>query len=179
MVKSRAAGKLAVSVLLLGLAQAGAWAQVAPHLDILSCGIEELPPIDRENVPGRVVVLRLEINGTPVCGPTTGHLAYGFLIDADSNLGTGHPLPPFDPLGVEARITAICDPASGTFTSRVGVVSVIPGPGSTTIEIRTTVQNLPSLVFRWVAFAQEDMILSRLPQAPDYGHWLVHEKGVY
>ena len=175
----KTANAIVLLILLLSAIPGTVSAQVPPHLDILSCGIEELPPIDRENVPGRVVVLRLEINGTPVCGPTTGHLAYGFLIDADSNLGTGHPLPPFDPLGVEARITAICDPASGTFTSRVGVVSVIPGPGSTTIEIRTTVQNLPSLVFRWVAFAQEDMILSRLPQAPDYGHWLVHEKGVY
>ena len=49
----------------------------------------------------------------------------------------------------------------------------------TTIEIQTTVQHLPSLEFRWVAFVHWESILTRLPQVPDYGHWLTHEKGVY
>lgn len=156
-----------------------AQAQVPPHLDILSATIEELPPIDPANVPGRGVVLRLEVSGTPVCGPGTGYLAYGIVIDTDSDPATGVSLPAFEGLGVEARVTATCDPVAGAFFSSVGSVSVLPGPGTTLIEIRSTVSLLPALGFRWIASAQEGSTFSRLPQAPDYSFWTTHEKGVH
>jgi hypothetical protein len=166
--------------LLAALALGGApLAQVPPHLDIASATVQELPPIDRDNVPGRGVALRLAVSAVPVCNAGTGFLAYGFLIDADSNPATGVSMPPFDILGVEARVTAVCDPASGLFVSPIGTVAVIPGPGAATIEIRTTVDRLPSLGFRWVAFAQDGMVFSRLPQAPEYVFWTTHEKGVF
>ena len=85
----------------------------------------------------------------------------------------------FDALGIDARITAICDAPSGVFVSPVGAVILTPGVGTTTVEVRTTVDKLPSLAFRWIAFAQEGTALSRLPQAPEYGYWTTHEKGVF
>ncbi|MCU0225359.1 MAG: hypothetical protein MUF27_15115 [Acidobacteria bacterium] len=167
---------------LLGAAAAGGstLAQVPSHLDILSAAIEELPPIDPASVPGRSVTLRLEVNGTPVCGPGTGFLAYGVLIDTDSDPATGVSLPAFAGLGVEARVSATCDPAASVFVSPVGAVSLAPGSaGTTAITIRTTVAQLPALDFRWIAFAQEGSTFSRLPQAPAYSAWTTHEKGVH
>jgi hypothetical protein len=166
--------------LLVALAAGGAVsAQVPPHLDILSATIEELPPIDRENVPGRGVALRLVVSGAPPCHAGTGVLAYGFLVDADSDPATGLTGVPFDDLGVEARLTATCDPVSGFFWSPLGTVTLTPGTGTTTIEIRTTVERLPSLGFRWVAYAEENATFSRLPQSPEYAYWTTFEKGVF
>jgi len=161
------------------LVSGAAQAQVLPHLDIASATIQELPPIDRDNVPGRAVALRLVLNGVPVCNAATGFLAYGFLIDADSNPSTGLSDVAFDDLGVDARVTATCDPTAGVFVSPIGIVAFIPGPGISTIEIRTTVERLPTLGFRWIAFAQDNLAFTRLPQAPGHAHWTTHEKGVF
>ena len=156
-----------------------ALAQVPSHLDIVSATIEELPPIDPASVPGRGVALRVEVNGVPVCGPATGFLAYGFLVDVDSDPATGVSLPAFEGLGIDARVTATCDAAAGVFVSPVGAVTVLPGAGTTTITIQGLVAQLPSLGFRWIAFAQEGTTFSRLPQAPSYSYWTTHEKGVH
>lgn len=165
--------------LLVAIAAGGAVsAQVPPHLDILTATIEELPPIDRANVPARGVALRLVVNGAPSCHAGTRLLAYGFLVDADSNPATGRTGVPFDDLGVEARLTATCDPASGLFSSPLGTVTLTPGTGTTTIEIRTTVERLPSLGFRWIAYAEENATFSRLPQSPEHAYWTTFEKGV-
>lgn len=166
-------------VLLTFLVGGAALAQVPPHLDILTATFHELPPIDRQNVPGRSVILSLTVAGTPVCNPMTGFLVYGFLIDADSSQATGVSMPPFDILGVDARVTATCNPLSGLFVSPIGTVTVTTGPGTTTIDILTTVERLPSLSCNWIAFAQENNLFSRLPQAPEFRHWTTTEKEVY
>jgi hypothetical protein len=154
-------------------------AQVPSHLDIASATVAEVPPVYPGSVPGRSVTLQLTVNGTPVCNATTGFLAYGFLIDADSDPATGLSDVAFQNLGVDARVTAICDAPTGAFVSQVGTVTVTSGGGTTTIEILTTVDRLPSLEFRWIAFAQEDQVFSRLPQAPEYARWTTLEKGVF
>lgn len=156
-----------------------AQAQVPAHLDIQSSTIREIPPIDPENVPGRGVALTLTLGAAPACNATTGFLAYGFLIDADSDSATGLPGPAFDDLGVDARVTAVCDPASGLFVSPIGTVTVVAGPGAATLEIRTTVERLPSLAFLWIAFGQEGPLFSRLPAAPEHMFFTTHEKGVF
>jgi len=172
-------GLLCLLMCWIGVGGGVVLAQVPPHLDIASATVEELPPIDRENVPGRTAVVRLVVSGAPVCNAATGFLVYGVLVDADSNPATGVTDPAFDGLGVEARVTATCDPAAGVFVSPIGTVTLTLGVGIATIEIRTTVEKLPSLDFRWIAFAQENAMFSRLPQAPGFGHWTTTEKGVF
>lgn len=175
----RAALKPLLSLICLFLAGFAALAQVPPHLDIVSATIEENPPIVRQNVPGRGVTLRLSVAGPISCTPASGFLVYGFLIDTDSDPATGLSLPAFDVLGVEARVTATCDPPTGTFVCPLGPVTVTPGPGFTTLEIRTTVAAMPALSCRWIAFAQQGAVFSRLPQAPEFSHWGTHEKEVF
>ncbi len=155
--------------------------QVPVHLDILSAGVEEVPPIDPENVPGRGVALRIELAGAPTCDASTGFLAYGFLVDSDADPATGTTDVAFEPLGVDARLSAECDPATGEFVSPLGVVAVTTdaASGSTTIEILTTVGLLPAIKFNWIAFAHENTSFTRLPKEPSYGAWGTHEISLY
>ena len=159
------------TALLAILVTVRAFAQVPPQRDILSATIEEVPPIDGSNVPGRQVILRIEMAGAlpNPCGPS--FQAYGFLIDADMNMATGLTDPAFAGLGVDARISAGCNTGTGTFEGPQGSTVRIAGPSANIIEILTTVNRLPSLRFNWVAFAQDGIVLTRLPKEPDHGAW--------
>ena len=157
------------------LGATGASAQPPAHLDIRSAVIVELPPIDSSDVANRRVVLRIEVTGSPTCGAGVGFLAYGFLIDADKNASTGLRGAALENLGVDAEVSARCDPATGHFHSPVGTVVLGHGSAGTLIEIATTVQFLPSIDFRWIAFAQESSRFFRLPREPGHGAWFIHE----
>lgn len=155
------------------------------HLDILSATIEELPLIDSEDVAGRQVILRIEVAGPPPsCQAQAEFLAYGFLIDADKNRQTGVSPRAFHPLGVDARITAECDPTLGTFVNPIAMVDITTDDTTnvTTIEIPLTVDLLPSVDFHWIAFAMQGSRLIRLPGQllsddgrPDHAAWATFE----
>jgi hypothetical protein len=122
-------------------------------------------------------VLRITLASTPVCTAATGFLVYGFLIDADRDASTGLTGAPFADLGADARVSARCDPATGAFSSGVGPVTVTtdPASGDGILEIVTTVGNLPSISFDWIAFAQEGSRFVRLPEEPRHGTWAILE----
>lgn len=148
-----------------------AWgAAVPPYLDIRVASLSEVPPFDAGDIGGRTVLIQIEMQAPPPCDAGTPGLAYGLLIDADRDAATGVP---FAPLGIDARITAECDPASGAFVSALGAVTLTtdPGTGVTLLEILTTVNLLPSVDFHWLAYAQDGTILARLPDAPDFAGW--------
>jgi hypothetical protein len=155
--------------------------QLPNHLDILSASIEELPPIDAANVADRKIVFRIDVADAPPCAPSTGFLAYGVLIDADKDPTTGATDPAFADLGVDARASAECDPATGVFVSDMGAVSVTTdiATGATRIEILTTGKLLPSVDFQWIAFAQEGASFTRLPAEPNAGRWAIHERALF
>ncbi len=149
---------------------------IPAHLDILLATIEEQPPVDPSNVAARNVVLRMRLAG-PVpspCGP--GFQAYGFLIDSDQNVTTGRPGPAFADLGVDARISASCNPVTGKFVSPLGPVTV--NTAGTVLEIQTTVGILPSVDFDWIAFAQDGTRFTRLPD-PGHARWTTFERVLY
>jgi len=154
---------------------AAALSQTPSDLDILSASIEELPPFVTTNVPDRIVVFRIRLQSAPIC-TASNPASYGFLIDSDNNAATGSTtvLPG---LGADARITAECDPASGLFKSRVGLVTITtdPSTGIAEVDITTTVKKLPSLSFVWVAYAVKGTRFVWLPAAPDYGGWQTME----
>lgn len=170
---------IAVVAASLGLPlSSGAGAQpVPPHLEIRSAVIEELPPSDPADVASRSVALRIGLAGLPPCNATTSP-TYGFLIDADKDGNTGSSLAG---LGVDARVSAECDPATGEFVSPDRTVSVTtdPASGTATVDIRTTVGLFPSVDFWWVAYAQQGTRLFRLPEDPGHGGWATGEISLF
>jgi hypothetical protein len=160
--------------------------QSAPaYLDILSATIEEVPAEwpggDPGDVVNREVRLIIEVDAAPSCTSGSPFLTFGFLVDADRDSTTGTTDPAFGDLGIDARLCADCDPATEAFVSPLGPVTVTtdPGSGATTIEVITTVGQLPSVDFDWIAIAQEQSTLVRLPALPETGHWTTLERSLY
>jgi hypothetical protein len=168
-----------ILVACLAISALRAWSQAPPHLDILSATVEEQPPIYAASAPSRTVVLRLELAGAvpSPCGPDAQE--YGFLIDSDRDRLTGVTAAEFEDLGVDAKVAATCDPGSGLFVGPAGTTVSVTGPSSNILEIRTTVQRLPSLDLSWIAFAREGTLLLRLPEAPAHGGWATHEISLF
>jgi hypothetical protein len=166
-----------IGVWLVSSALAGpASPAIPPELDILSASIAEVPPIDATAVADRQILLTVEVAGQPSCGPTTGLLIYGFLIDKDKNPATGVQPPAFTDIGVDARIDARCDPGTGQFVSPVGTVTTSIKPsGGTLIQILTTAGKLPSIDFHWFAFAENATTFTRLPHEPGHEVWATSE----
>jgi len=162
--------------------QGGVVQQAPAHLDILAAGIQEVARDynfhQRDDVPTRQVLLTFTVAGPPTCDATTGFLGYCFLIDKDRDPGTGVTNPVLDDLGIDARMCATCDPASSSFTSPLGPVTVTtdPATGETTIEILTTAAMLPSVEFDWIAFAEHDSVFCRVPAIPDHESWMIFER---
>ena len=149
-----------------------------PHLDILTAVIREEPPIDPTDVASRVIVLEIELAGSPDCSANP-FIAYGALMDVDEDPLTGLADPAFASLGVDARISAECDTATGLFVSNAGTVNVVNDPGGTTVlSITTTVANLPAVEFHWIAFAWDNTDLTRLPASPDIAKWATTERRI-
>jgi hypothetical protein len=151
---------------------------VSPQIDVQSATIDQISPIDPRAVPQREVVLSIEVAEAPTCTSQTGYLSYGFLIDSDLDPATGPSADAFAGLGVDARMNATCDPATGAFAVPAGMtVTVTPtSNGGATVEIHTTVGSLPSVEFDWIAFAQKDSTFVRLPAAPEHGTWSTSER---
>lgn len=167
--------------LLIGSTAGNGFAQVAPpSLDILMAGVREVPPFDPADVGSRMVSIELTLAGAPSCTGASPFIGYGILIDADLDPNTGLTASPFDPLGVEARVSAECDQASGLFLSEIGTVVVgPPGPGGEVLlTITTDVASLPSVEFHWVAFAIEGATFTRLPAIPEFGGWSIQERAI-
>ncbi len=158
------------------IAGAGAIAQAPSHIEIVYAQIAEVGLTDPTRIVGRPVTIRIELAASPVCDMTSTGLAYGILVDADKNVRTGFRHDATGGLGIDARISATCDPTTGTFTSAVGDVTASTQPdGTGVVEIMTTADNLPSVDFNWVAYAAEGGQFFRLPGGEDHATWAVFE----
>lgn len=172
-----------LTTLLVSMLAVHAFAAVQPppapaHLTIVAASINELPPITWRNVGDRKVRLRVQLAGQPPC--TTGRtLSYGFLIDADLNPQTGLERGEHADLGVDARVTMQCDPATGRFRSPLGTVTQSVVAGRQTIDLVTTVRRLPAVDFQWFAYAAEGDTWTRMPEAPGHGSWAIHERTIF
>lgn len=165
-----------------GVAPSGSTASnsLPPYIDIVSANIVEEPPVELGNPVGRTVVLQIGLAGPPSCGSTSSP-TYGFLVDSDDSNLTGLSGIPFEPLGVDARLSASCDPATGLFSSPLGVVTT--GTNQTTgsffVDINSTEGKLPSLDFHWIAFAQDGTLFSRLPAEGNYSSFETIEEALF
>ena len=167
-------GVLSVVPVLLSAAAPG----VPKHLRILSAQVESVGEIRVGRIKGRQAAVRIEVEEEPKCTAETLSLAYGILIDADRDTATGvHEKKALGNLGVDARVSAECDPARGEFSSRIGSVTVEETEqGTALIEILTTVDQLPSVDFDWIGYATEDGRLTRLPAGKrERGSWAIFE----
>jgi hypothetical protein len=153
-------------------------AVVPAYRDILSASIIEENP---ESLPvkDRPVRLTVELAAQPPCTVANTDLSYGFLVDSDQISSTGSTLAVFAPLGVEAMLTARCNPVTQLYSSTLGAVTVTQTVSTTwLLEILTTNDSLPSVDFYWIAFAREGGSFNRLPQPPGFSRWTTFERGL-
>jgi hypothetical protein len=150
-------------------------------MDIVIARIQEGAPLDHRSAADRPVTLSLEIKAQPVCSQDQPNLIYGFLIDSDKDAQTGAIDPAFARLGIDARVSAECDPSTGEFVSRIGRVELgmNPNTGTSTIDIHTEVGKLPSVDFYWFAFTHDDPLFIRAPEEPGFMAWSIHERALH
>lgn len=149
-------------------------------LALIAAGIEEVG-VEIGRVPDRAVRLWIEVDELPACPSAGQDVRYGFLIDADRERATGLAPPALD-IGVDARITAVC--RNGEWRSPVGEVDVArAAAGPDRIEIRTTVDRLPSIEFLWIAYARMGNRVVGLPAPrpagdgqPGHSAWAILER---
>ncbi len=174
-----AAAVIVSSVTALVLALSGnsgrAATPIPPSLNILSAEIVEQPPIDPEDAAARAVLIRLVVEAAPDCASATSPLSYGVLVDADRKPKTGTTVPGISTFGADARITAACSGGVLTSPGRTVQVSVDGGTGQATIEIATTVGELPSVQLRWAPYAMSGDQLFHV-RAPAWAEWTTSER---
>jgi hypothetical protein len=147
---------------------------IAGYLDIASARFDELGPIDFGHPNGREVRVRIEVESAIVCDADHAP-SYGVLIDSDLDESTGASNAAFRGLGVDARITAACDPSTGTFSSAAGDVNV----DGNAIEITTSVDRLPSVELLFAAYAREGTSFVRLPAGSDVRRFTIIERAMF
>lgn len=141
---------------------------------IVAASIEELPPLEYQ-VAGRTVRLSIELEVLPACADANAELEYGFLFDVDADQTTGTTDEAFGDLGVDARISVTCDPAAGGFVSTLGNVTIEPLGDGGVVHIDTTVDQLPGVDLRYIAYARDGERFVRIPEAPYSGKWATYE----
>lgn len=173
---------LAVGVLII-VAVLAAWiparqgdaaAAIPPHLNILSAQIVETPPIDPDSAATRGVSVLIELQGAPDCASATEPLGYGILIDSDRRSSTGAKILGDVNFGADARISAECSGSNLVSPGRTVNVTTDGATGHTTVEIQTTVGELPSVHFRWAPYAEQGTAFYRV-QGPIWSEWLISE----
>ncbi len=122
------------------------------------------------------MAIYIEVAEAPDCAIADASLAYGILVDADRDPATGFKKRAVKNLGIDARLSATCDPVTEMLVSPLGPVQVDPTLRDTTlIEISTTVDMLPSVNFYWIAYATENGEMVRAPDNKDHRWWAVTE----
>lgn len=155
-------------------------AAVPAHLQILAASVESRRGSGDVDRAARPVTIRLVMAAEPPCAGDPG-FELGVLVDADADLGTGETGEAFEGLGVDAKLAIRC--VGGRLTSDVGAVTVAPADAvgkSVELRVATTVADLPSLRFRWVAYAHDGADgMVRLPEAPHASAWELDELWTY
>jgi hypothetical protein len=151
--------------------------QLSSHLEVQSAIVTEMEPIDILTVDGRPVRFELVLADAPSCTVSTTDLRFGFFIDSDKNSATGLTDAALNDLGVDAKVEVKCDSTTQTYISSVGTATVTTNMSTneTTVRIDTTVDQLPSVDFHWIAYAFDNAEMGRLPDAGDHGHWAIFE----
>jgi len=179
-----AAAAVAVAIILIAVIAAGpppvsaaAAPQLSSHLEVKSAIVTEMEPIDILTVEGRPVRFELVLADAPSCTVSTTDLRFGFFIDSDKDSATGLTDAALNDLGVDAKVEVVCDSATQTYLSSVGTATVTTNmiTKETTVRIDTTVDQLPSVDFHWIAYAFDNAEMGRLPDAGDHGHWAIFE----
>jgi hypothetical protein len=151
------------------------------YLQMLEARITEGPPFERAAMAKRRVTFRIVTAGRPPCSPDRAGIEYVFLLDAAPWHRKGVIVQVAPELRVHAKVAMRCDPMSGRFIASVapGEVTISPAPdiaGGTAIEAATTLQELPSVQFRWVALGTEGSDYVRAPEPGRSGIWRIHER---
>jgi hypothetical protein len=171
------------TLLLLLLAGGAGWGDAAaqstlpPMPRIVGADVEDVGPY-RPDIARRSVRFGISLADAAACGPATGPVEYGLLIDADRSKTTGVSYAALDPLGIDARIVMRCDPRTGRFTSPIGNVRVRADAGVSRIEIETTVGRLPSVDFFWSPYAAVNGRLWLLADRPRHSRWAILERSI-
>lgn len=166
---------LVIAVALVAWLPARRSSAVTPaYRNIISGEVIEMPPIDPTDTATRQVIVRLVIEAAPDCN-TSPTLVYGALIDSDRTTSTGTKITGIPNFGADARISAECVSGSLVSPGRTVNVTVDGGTGNATIDIQTTVGELPSVYFKFAPYAQEGTSLEHVT-GQTWGVWTITEK---
>ena len=159
------------------LGEAAAQTPPPPMPRIVGADVEDIGSY-RPDIARRSVRFGISLAAAATCGPASGPVEYGLLIDADRSKATGVVDAALDPLGIDARIVMRCDPRTGRFASPIGDVRVRVVAGVSRIEIETTVGRLPSVDFFWAPYAAVNGRLWLLADAPRHSRWAILERSI-
>lgn len=168
--------ELVMAVGLLAIPLPAASQSIEPALVLDRVAIEQHPPFLSTAVAARPITIRFLVAGQPSCASQL-HPTYALLIDAFPWRTTHVSVPAFPELRFQSAIVIRCDAAGRLSTNVAGSVIVEPQPaGGASITLRTTLDQLPAVEFRWVAVASNGTDYTRAPAAGKYARWAIYER---
>ncbi|MEM7156196.1 MAG: hypothetical protein AAF799_25305 [Myxococcota bacterium] len=146
----------------------------APIPTLLGAHVYDLPGVLPDG--DRRVVAALFFAEQPRCTDAE-FLAYGLYIDADPTapVPTGTSVEGLEGLGVDLRLNARCND-DGELFSPAGDVFVYRDDAEAhwVLAIAVPGRRLPPR-FGWIGFAQQDDLMLRVPEPPDYAVWAPYQ----
>ena len=151
---------------------------IEPALILDRAEVEQHPPFLSTGITARPITIRFVVAGEPSCA-SERRPTYALLTDAFPWRRTHVSLPEFPELRFQRAIAIRCD-ATGRLAANVAglvVVERLPQPaGGVAIVLRTTLDQLPAVEFRWIAVASNGTDYTRAPKAGKYARWTIYER---
>ena len=151
---------------------------VPAYLRILRAEIIERGPFNHARMAERGVAFRVVTAGAAECSAARAGVTYTFLIDAWPWITTERRLDLAPELRAQAKVEISCDAANRTWRSSVPgrVTAARTAAGENTLELATTLVELPSVDFRWIALASEGDVFVRAPGPGRTAWWRIQER---
>ena len=151
---------------------------VPAYLRLLRAEIVERGPFSQARMAERGVVFRIITAGAAECSAARAGVTYTFLIDAWPWITADRRLDLAPELRAQAKVEFSCDAANRAWRSSVpGRVTVTrTAAGENALELATTLAELPSVDFRWIALASEGDVFVRAPGPGRTARWRIQER---
>ena len=152
---------------------------IDPALSIDRVEIEQHPPFRSAGVASRPITIRFHIGAEPSCAATRPKPTYALLTDAFPWRRAHVSVPGFPELRFQSAIVIRCDTEGRLAANIAGSVAIERAPqpaGGAAVTLRTTLDQLPAVEFRWVAVASNGAEYTRAPAAGKYARWAIHER---
>ena len=149
-----------------------------PALILDHAEVEQHPPFLSTGITARPITIRFVVAGEPSCASERRPM-YALLTDAFPWRRTHVSLPEFPELRFQKAIAIRCD-ATGRLAANIDgsvvVERLLQPAGGVAIVLRTTLDQLPAVEFRWIAVASNGTDYTRAPAAGRHARWAIYER---